>query len=390
MRYFPTFLDAYAGIGPFFDAFLATSAAHSDKMATIQRIEEDICGVVRPKNLPSDLQTLLSTITVLKEDEETAAITKEINDTIAPFVPTSVVEKLCEVVTEQIPEPLDTALELLWLLSKYGKVVEVLMWINLKNNLQLLSSTTSSQRTQDLATKLHEKIADYKKSDSSFATIHLQQYHLGDSLSGKLEWTFQIRQLSYLEVGLAWKVWDSSLLLSQWIFNYPELFCDKIVLEIGSGCGPVGVVLASEVDAKAIVLTDRIESVLQNIKFNLDLQKEANGIKNKKDKTVEVCRLDWTEENTEFGEQSIDVIVASDIIYDITSATNVPRTIKKLLASDGVAIIVLPSQREGVAEFETNMKATGFNYVVSTVGSYTHSEDGSLNFYMFHFKPDPP
>lgn len=38
------------------------------------------------------------------------------------------------------------------------------------------------------------------------------------------EFTVQIKQLSYLEVGLAWKLWDAGLLLAQWVHTFCYLF----------------------------------------------------------------------------------------------------------------------------------------------------------------------
>jgi Lysine methyltransferase len=156
-----------------------------------------------------------------------------------------------------------------------------MQWVNLQKHLLAISSTTSSDNTKDLTSKL---LHNMTHSKNPHKTIYLQQFNLEHPegmqiLLDKEKWSFQIRQLSYLDVGLAWKVWDSALLLSQWIFNYPYLFryffivfslffglltgdSGKVILEVGSGCGPVGVVLASIPNVKSVTLSDRIESVL--------------------------------------------------------------------------------------------------------------------------------
>jgi len=109
------------------------------------------------------------------------------------------------------------------------------------------------------------------------------------------------------------------------------------------------VVLASIKEVKSVTLSDRIESVLQNIKFNLDL----NNINSSK---VVIQNIDWTAENPTIEKESVDIIVASDVVYDNTAAESVPIALCHYLLPTGVAVLVLPSQREGISLFEQNMK----------------------------------
>jgi hypothetical protein len=48
--------------------------------------------------------------------------------------------------------------------------------------------------------------------------------------------SIDVRQLRYTQVGLAWKVWDSGLLLSSFIYRHRDVFRGKSVLELGR-CG---------------------------------------------------------------------------------------------------------------------------------------------------------
>lgn len=56
-------------------------------------------------------------------------------------------------------------------------------------------------------------------------------------------------------------MWDSSLLLSSFIYHNRDAFRGKSALELGSGCGLAGFVLAHFV--RHIVLTDYIDEVLE-------------------------------------------------------------------------------------------------------------------------------
>jgi hypothetical protein len=50
--------------------------------------------------------------------------------------------------------------------------------------------------------------------------------------------SIDVRQLRYTQVGLAWKVWDSGLLLSSFIYRHRDVFRGKSVLELGRCSNP--------------------------------------------------------------------------------------------------------------------------------------------------------
>ncbi len=112
--------------------------------------------------------------------------------------------------------------------------VEIMNWTNMKHHLHSLATTTTNHTIQKLASQLTYTLTrHHSQSLHTFKTINLHtddhqnqrnNAHVGKQHTKNGIWTFQIRQLSFLEVGLAWKVWDSSLLLSEWIFNYSYLF----------------------------------------------------------------------------------------------------------------------------------------------------------------------
>lgn len=74
---------------------------------------------------------------------------------------------------------------------------------------------------------------------------------------------------------------QASLALCQWILNNKEFFKQKVILELGSGVGLAGIVIAKECESKAIYLTDCHMSVLKllcdNIKFNIKGESNVNN-----------------------------------------------------------------------------------------------------------------
>lgn len=53
-----------------------------------------------------------------------------------------------------------------------------------------------------------------------------------------------------------------------------------------------------------------------------------------------------TSDDRQMGEGKADVVIGSDVVYDLTAATSVPRVIRSFLhPQHGVAIILLPAMR---------------------------------------------
>ena len=71
---------------------------------------------------------------------------------------------------------------------------------------------------------------------------------------GKLE--LEVREASYTEAGLGGShVFISSVAMSLWLLSHRHLLQGKRVLELGAGCGLVGIA-CSQVGCKEVVLTD--------------------------------------------------------------------------------------------------------------------------------------
>jgi len=180
---------------------------------------------------------------------------------------------------------------------------------------------------------------------------------------GKLyEKHVQIRQDKYSNSGNAWKVWDSGLVLARWVFSNGEIFRDKVVHEIGSGCGLTGIVTSPF--CKRVIISDYKEAILDNIRQNVKLN-EMEDLSN-----VRVTIFDFEKASespsTVNEEDKADVVLGSDIIYGLHLAEWVPRALDAVLREGGVFYGVMPKNRWGVDEFRQHMEKLGFECVVRT------------------------
>ena len=86
---------------------------------------------------------------------------------------------------------------------------------------------------------------------------------------GKLfETTLRVHQNRYSQTGNAWKVWDSAIVFSRWIYFYGKFFVGKSVHEIGSGCGLSG--LTAAFFSKRVILSDYKQQIIDNLNAKKD------------------------------------------------------------------------------------------------------------------------
>ena len=74
--------------------------------------------------------------------------------------------------------------------------------------------------------------------------------------------------MDYVKGGLGWKVWGAALLLSSRLIKMQKSFLNKRVLELGSGCGLCGLLVA-KLGASQVVLSDCVPDILENLCENI-------------------------------------------------------------------------------------------------------------------------
>ena len=157
-------------------------------------------------------------------------------------------------------------------------------------------------------------------------------------------------------VGL--QVWRGALLLADYILSNPDLFKDKVVLELGAGVGLTSIVASFL--AKKVICTDiDVKGLLKLIHRNFMRNKAY--IKSKVDiKGLDFLNLKWPT----FYKKRIDepaIILAADVIYDEIVTKGFVQTLTELLNSNVQKVVYITLEKRYV--FTTaNMETTAPMY----------------------------
>ncbi|KAL9188904.1 hypothetical protein ACHAXT_011394 [Thalassiosira profunda] len=202
------------------------------------------------------------------------------------------------------------------------------------------------------------------------------------------------RQSAQADVGFV--MWPSAIVLSRWVLSKPHVLKGKSVLELGAGCGLVGIVAArlisqgeSEskehaVSQQRVMITDVNELVLENISQNIELNDVAS--------VASVAKLDFYEQTgddsgkwlagemngvTASGREQVDIILAADIICQPEDAVAASKTIIDALKPGGLALVVCANSehRFGVEIFVEECQKRGLEVRTTDV---TEMFDGAL------------
>lgn len=153
-------------------------------------------------------------------------------------------------------------------------------------------------------------------------------------------------------------MWPSSVVLARWLVSQdPSLIRNKRVLELGAGCGLVGLVAAGimgstsnqdvEDEVGSVVLTDFNPIVLENIRRNIALNP---SLQHQKRQIASVATLDfyqqtgdsdgwWIDGEDQF-QPAVDIILAADIICQPSDAVAAANSIHDALKPGGCAYVV--------------------------------------------------
>lgn len=145
---------------------------------------------------------------------------------------------------------------------------------------------------------------------------------------------------------------QASFVLSEWILQNTFHFHSKVILELGSGVGLLGLVTLLAASPKAFYFSDCHTSVLNTLTDNVKLnvggeQSEVSDFclyeSSNSSRLVRVYKLPWQDVTPEICQQvgPIDIIIAADIVYDSSLFNVLIRAVNLLFDYCGASEFIL-------------------------------------------------
>ena len=196
-----------------------------------------------------------------------------------------------------------------------------------------------------------------------------------------------ILECEWQQGGTGWRVWPCALLLSCWIARHHQhvKLTHSRVLELGCGLGLPGLAAAA-LGAKSVTLTDCLPRLLETVR--------RSALINVSSKIIQVSQLDWdvevplecvedfsTEQGVKLEQENLqddhqpldpstqfDLIVASDVVYSMRHAQQLPRVIIRR-AEHGARVCMLVPVRslDHTREFLGGLRKSGFTVATARV-----------------------
>ncbi|OKL64114.1 hypothetical protein UA08_00142 [Talaromyces atroroseus] len=153
-------------------------------------------------------------------------------------------------------------------------------------------------------------------------------------------------------------------------------------IELGSGCGIVGIALAQMLPRCSITLTD-LPEVQDIMACNLQLTRSAAG------STCDFKQLDWEDERDgdNMPRPPMDLILVSDCTYNADSLPSLVRVLTRLVQASPQAVVLvsLKQRHESEAVFFELMRRAGFTIMEESAHALpaAYSEQDSIEMYAF-------
>ncbi|KAJ5708270.1 hypothetical protein N7488_008071, partial [Penicillium malachiteum] len=158
------------------------------------------------------------------------------------------------------------------------------------------------------------------------------------------------------------------------------------VVELGAGCGIVGIALATMLDGCKVLLTD-LPEVEEIVTRNLD---EAHL---QPSSTVDYQTLDWDEPPTDLCSQPIDLILVSDCTYNADSLPTLVSVLGRLVRTSPKALVLVALKRrhESEAVFFDLMESAAFSAQSANLQiPAQHDQTDQIEFYCYQRDRNAP
>ena len=178
------------------------------------------------------------------------------------------------------------------------------------------------------------------------------------------------------------EVWPTAAALASELVANPRWVVDQDVAELGCGLGVAGIT-ASFLGAKSVLLLDRepfslhcalATASLHGIDVRADIETPSNPRKTDFDTDrppgpISAALFNWCDPNIP---AAVDVVLASDVLYDDATVVSLANTVVKILQYQGRLLVVDPSRERSPgcrAAFVAALEATGASCAVTPLQS---------------------
>jgi len=175
----------------------------------------------------------------------------------------------------------------------------------------------------------------------------------------------------------------------------------RVILELGAGCGLPGIVAGIGLRPEIVYITDIHEPTLKNAEYNVKLNNididHCDDRRRKVDEhddvlmsdddrntTTKVIRMDWTT-ITSYPCEKVDLLLGSDLVYDINILAILVPTICYLLNADGSFLYVAPDTgRQGIVYLVISSSTLPASSSSSSSYNHHHHPDHYLYHHQYH------
>ena len=151
-------------------------------------------------------------------------------------------------------------------------------------------------------------------------------------------------------------LWEASVVLSRYSLKHNSIFENKNIIELGCGCGLLGISILKEIPVNKYTFSDYNISVLNNLKDNLKI----NDISSK-NKNFEIKQLDWNDYD-KMTPNEYDIIIGTELIYLGGAILQLAKLISKILKPSGKCFISMPKERKMTKTFLEYIENEGLKW----------------------------
>ncbi|XP_058800460.1 protein-lysine N-methyltransferase EEF2KMT [Phymastichus coffea] len=249
---------------------------------------------------------------------------------------------------------------------------------------------------QEINDDIYNTYCNTTACSDEYMAMHYRHFILNNQVTNIISLKESTNIISEGTTGLC--IWKAAFSLAEWcIFNRQRIF-NKNVLELGSGVGLAGLSIVNSCSPKTYYFSDCHPTVIQTLKENVCLnllenekylwkevlsnnrisyEKKASEVTTK----VEILNLNWEDiDCLDLKSMKLDVVIASDILYDSKMFEPLVVGLRKLLTSTVKYIIIAATIRNEitVSEFLNRLDKNGLAFkeeTASTSQIFIQSED---------------